>query len=615
MTSQPQYLRPQLAPSVATASPSPISQTSQSASRSRDSWPPSSVPLPQTPSLPCRIIHQATLTRLTDGCTAIAIALVAQLLIAVVDHILGRTKVDFPPSILAMAAVFGVVSLSGCILGTRVETFYRNRLKRAADLLNRHMSIGFTIPFIMICKGPMSDVTTIGAIIGCFILTGLFNTILSYMLALPLQCLMSQWGTGCWKSKPADVEAQDAEKSEGQRTTKVLRAPIKSICDSLESSLTISTYPHSSGDESSCEDHALTATTPSIPAPEPDATIAPSSWMISLATFALNNPMLIICWFLVLAVGLPLRYTRKNDVVLSTCLLFALWLSTLCIQSSIKASPRLAPWPRTFLSGLFNAVLWTSLAMTSYILIDGFLSRRTLGQMLSTLSTSTTLSSLISGTASSSDFAAGDIALSILNAGLVSWGLKLYEYRAQLLSRAGLTVFSVSTLLALGNVACGPLFAASLGVSPASRALSFAARSVTLALGNPVLAVLNGDTGLNAAMVVVSGIVYQMLLGFGVGSWLERTILPAAPSKPSSAGEDDLESQQQQPLSTDNDPRTVAAGVTIGINAAAMGTAYLYETQSEAAPYSALSMMALGIMTVVFSTISPLAAWVVASVA
>jgi hypothetical protein len=63
-----------------------------------------------------------------------------------------------------------------------------------------------------------------------------------------------------------------------------------------------------------------------------------------------------------------------------------------------------------------------------------------------------------------------------------------------------------------------------------------------------------------------------------------------------------------------NDPRIVAAGVTVGINGAAMGTAYLYEAQSEAAPHAALSMMALGVMTVVFSSISPLARWVMDSV-
>lgn len=39
---------------------------------------------------------------------------------------------------------------------------------RQADLLNRHMSVGFTIPFIMICRSPLPDARTIGLIIACF---------------------------------------------------------------------------------------------------------------------------------------------------------------------------------------------------------------------------------------------------------------------------------------------------------------------------------------------------------------------------------------------------------------------------------------------------------------
>ena len=59
----------------------------------------------------------------------------------------------------------------------------------------------------------------------------------------------------------------------------------------------------------------------------------------------------------------------------------------------------------------------------------------------------------------------------------------------------------------------------------------------------------------------------------------------------------------------------VNTGPGKGKTTAAMGTAYLYEVGSDAAPYSALSMMALGIMTVVFSSIQPLAGWVISQAA
>lgn len=362
--------------------------------------------------------------------------------------------------------------------------------------------------------------------------------------------------------------------------------------------------------------------------------------------WAIRNPMLILSWLLTILVGLPLRFHGQHDAFLSTSLLFALWFTTLAIQASLKKTPS-SSWLRTALFGLSNAVLWTSLLMIAYVFAESATTHRPLHAVLDTLQTNTTLTALVFPTTTSpaqTYLAAGDIALTILNAGLVSWGLKLYEYRRQLVSRAGLTVLLVSSVLAAGNVALGPLLARALGLRSAPTDLAFAARSVTLALGSPVMAALRGDVGLNAAMVVMSGIVFQVGLGFGVGGWLERNVvercLPPRAAPPSSnddgevtvtarssvtlQGTDDegldLEAQvlaeecAAETNKVDSTPRTVASGVTIGINAAAMGTAYLYEVKSEAAPYSALSMMAMGIMTVVFASIPPLQAWVVAAV-
>ncbi|VBB86257.1 Putative protein of unknown function [Podospora comata] len=534
--------------------------------------------------------YQELLSRVLDGGIAVGIAVVAQLLMAGIQGVLNvnSNKVEFPPSVVAMAAIFGLFCACGCIF-PGAEDFYRNHLKRPADLLNRHMSIGFTIPFLMICKGSLTDVWVIGPIIGCFVLTGLFNTVLSYVLALPLQCLMVRWDSGSWSS--SDIE-KGSPTTEKERQNPKLRSPVKSVCDSMDT-----------------EDFSLGVTPPESITPDSKASPThPVSFSTSAKLWCLANPMLLLMWTLTLTIGLPLRVCLALDTPLSTLLLFALWLSTLAIQSSLKTSPYLRPFARTLLSGLFNAVLWTSLTMAAYLLLDGHLSSRPLQAMLTTLESHNPFSSALLNSFSV-PLTAGDVALSILNAGLVSWGLKLYEYRLQLLSRAGLTVFTVSSLIALGNVSCGPLLAHTMGVAPQGRALAFAARSVTLALGNPVLDTLSADKSLNAAMVVISGIVYQMSLGLGVGRFLEKHLVNIG-------GRDDHTNDTTTTTTTkgENDPRTVAAGVAVGINAAAMGTAYLYETKSEAAPYSALSMMALGIMTVVFSTIGPLVSWVLGSV-
>ncbi|KAK1756380.1 hypothetical protein QBC47DRAFT_401284 [Echria macrotheca] len=554
-------------------------------------------PSPLTPPVPSTTStdqHTEMLVRLWHGCIALLMAVFAQVLIAGIQRLLAEADVDFPPSILAMAGVFLAFLVCGCI-HPAVDRFYQKHLKSPANLLNRHMSVGFTVPFVMICRSPLASPQTIGLIIACFVLTGVINTISSYGLALPLQMLMSRWdnrvgGSGSVESVDGKDKAYENTSSDDSST---YRGSEESYCCASGRSST----PSSSVVES---------------APEPETTAS-----AALYSWALQNPMMLLSWSLTLLLGLPIRYTTGNPTVLTTALLAAVWLTTLSLQATVKTTTGLAPWLRTLLSSAANPVLWTSLVLIAYTFAESAATHQPVSVVLDTLESHTTLSDLILQQRPSA-MAAGDIALSLLNAGLVSWGLKLYEYRAQLLSRAGLTVFAVSSMLAFGNVALGPLLARALGLGPGARNLAFAARSVTLALGSPVMSALGGDVGLNAAMVVISGVLFQMGLGFGVGGWLERVLRQVLPRHGVAAAVTDIEAQGGECRSESNAadaPETVAAGVTIGINAAAMGTAYLYEVGSDAAPYSALSMMALGIMTVVFSSIQPLAGWVVSQAA
>ncbi|KAH6635924.1 hypothetical protein F5144DRAFT_644236 [Chaetomium tenue] len=466
------------------------------------------------------------------------------------------------------------------------------------------MSIGFTIPVVMLCNGPVSDVRSIGMIVVCFALTGLLNTFFAYFLTFFIQCLMVRYDKHFWVDKDADVEKG------GKLGAPTPRKPVKSLCggSSSGSSLTI-------GLDTSAESSETDEPTPQQQhAPRTHAQTDSPPLQTQLQLWALRNPILLLCWLLTLTIGLPLRYRSGSDAPLATLLLFSTWLTTLAIQTAVKSpSTPLPPWLRTLLSGLLNPVLWTSLTMIAYIFTDAALSHRPLPTMLATLQTHTPLSTLIIHPSTPIPPTAGDVATTLLNAGLVAWGLKLYSHRRHVLSRGGLAACGVSAGLALGNAALGPALARGLGVAPAGAALAFAARSVTVALAGPVMGLLGGDGGLNAAVVVGSGIVYQMGLGLGVGGWLERRVV--------TSGDRDRDRDSEKTAAAvtarrarPNHPRVVAAGVTVGINAAAMGTAYLYEAQSEAAPYAALSMIALGVMTVVFSSIPPLAAWIVKSV-
>lgn len=73
------------------------------------------------------------LLRISDGLLALFIAFLAQLLIAGIQCALDGEGIDFPASILAMAAVFIAFSVAGCAF-PGVDGFYQKRLKRAVSI-------------------------------------------------------------------------------------------------------------------------------------------------------------------------------------------------------------------------------------------------------------------------------------------------------------------------------------------------------------------------------------------------------------------------------------------------------------------------------------------------
>lgn len=463
-----------------------------------------------------------------------------------------------------------------------------------------------------------------------------------------------------------------------------------------------------------------------------------------------QNIFLTLSILLSLSVGLPLSCLRHDDLFLDIGFLFTVWLTFTSAQTRVKkhavhhhGQHRNTPQghyyiPRksflTALATLLNPVLWTSLLLLCYGFAKSHVRQEPTSAVVARFKTNITISDLIAHHIETSYLAlapvprsphtlplgAGDLATSILNAGIVSWGLKLFEYRTQVVSRGGLTVLLTSALAAAANVLAWPLLACRAGVRPAAADLSFAARSVTIALGGPALANLGGDAGVNAVGVVVNGICFQLVAGCFIGTeggfegvvgrwrrtaraWLwnripqmqsmrradagcgdgsgasdvlpstEKTDAPLAPapsSSPALAGRrgdgeaynpdpdchialryssdatraderhlqtpspsscscscprtrpraiepenssgtegDDSGHHQHQQYHESDEAAAVVAGVTIGINAAAMGTAHLYEQNSRAAPYSALAMTMLGVFTVLFTVKSPMVDW------
>lgn len=361
-----------------------------------------------------------------------------------------------------------------------------------------------------------------------------------------------------------------------------------------------------------------------------------SSWSF----FARHFPIL-LSLTLVFLVGIPLTIAMHEERFFDGFTLWFIWISSVRSQRAFKQS-QICTFSTPLKRGLatmMNPVLLTTLFMTGYtrakasILGPGGLARTLKkfsgGSPLYALWTAA-ISNTPLPTNPSGWFGAGDAALSILECGILVWGFKLSECRRQIFSTAGLLAIILCTIAAAANTFLSVLVSRVLGLR-ASEALSFAARSTTLALAKPATEAIGGNSPVNAMLVVSNGILGQLVYPFildklGV-SKQDGSDVVAADTQESATDESTpiqvlsnhnssstdstslpyplIPKSWHQNISTTDSPVTVAAGIAIGINGAAMGVSYLYETRSRAAPYAALSMMAFGVMTVVFTTVEP----------
>ena len=136
--------------------------------------------------------HRGPIARVVLGLKAIALGLLAQLLMFGLEMAIELSSFPFPSSILAMFVLFVFLLALGCCW-RGFEGFYTNHLRQPvsstrtrpwintfyclgplltqgiqANLGNRHMSIGFSVPIVMLARGPVASGDTIARIIACF---------------------------------------------------------------------------------------------------------------------------------------------------------------------------------------------------------------------------------------------------------------------------------------------------------------------------------------------------------------------------------------------------------------------------------------------------------------
>ncbi|KAM0558218.1 hypothetical protein ACHAPJ_004903 [Fusarium lateritium] len=178
---------------------------------------------------------------------------------------------------------------------------------------------------------------------------------------------------------------------------------------------------------------------------------------------------------------------------------------------------------------------------------------------------------------------AGDILVAILDAGIVALALPMYIYRRELREHCFVIVIPCLAL-SVASLFAYPYICFSIGIS-AEHSLALASRSLTVALAIPATENLGGDLSTVAAVAVMSGII-GALVGQRLLNYMR---IPK---------EDYL-----------------TRGITLGANSAAIITALLLQTDPRAAAMSSLSMSLFGTITVILTSVSPIATAVKSMVA
>lgn len=206
---------------------------------------------------------------------------------------------------------------------------------------------------------------------------------------------------------------------------------------------------------------------------------------------------------LFLFVGLPIYYSTGYAMPAQ------LTLTIMAYFTALALPPK---WKRVFHPVLVSAGI-TVLGV--YIL--GVIRGDTLSQSLHAFKTGTSYLDLWHGTSHLKPPGAGDILVSILDAGIVALALPMFAYRGEL-KRHFFAIVIPSVSVSIGSLFGYPAVCYALGVS-AERSLAFAARSLTLALATPAVKNLGGDVNTIAALAIMSGIL-GALVGTQILDWM-----------------------------------------------------------------------------------------------
>ncbi|KDN67065.1 hypothetical protein CSUB01_10874 [Colletotrichum sublineola] len=490
-----------------------------------------------------------------------------------VSVLFDTVGVSFPASVACLILLFFGLLLSELVLGNHRTRAIVAVIEVPAGWSLRWINTMFTPSFIMLPLSPHIGIIEVMKIIAVFIIGFVAMMALAAYLTRGLQLLLGS-------SKRALTERAEEM---GNETDDIPLAETPPRTDSVPGSRTISAAPsslslstlappplslnasHNFLPAASSPTRALGAESegvetpqnpplpPQVPVPMPRAQLW-AAWICGHLNWVIYASLFTF-------VGLPLYYVTGYAMPLHLSLILLLYFAAMSIP---------AHW-RQYLHPVLVSSMFSVLGIWALAAVKG----EGLPDTLRSFRTGANYSYLWLHTSSGRSPGAGDILSTVLDASIVSLALPMYQYRRELKQNFAAIVLP-NVAMAVGCLFSYPKICHAIGIS-AERSLAFASRSLTLALAIPATQNLGGDLNTVAAVAIMSGIV-GVLVGQRMLAWLR---IP----------EDDY----------------ITRGVTLGANSSAIATALLLRTDPRAAALSSLSMSLFGTITVLFTSIPPIA--------
>ncbi|KAH7348725.1 LrgB-like family-domain-containing protein [Rhexocercosporidium sp. MPI-PUGE-AT-0058] len=484
-----------------------------------------------------------------------------------IDSLIGMSSVSFPASVACLILLFLGLVLCDLVLGDRKTRAVVRIIDIPAGFALRYLNIFFTPSFILLPLSPPIGGVEVAKIIAVFLIGFVVIMAATAYLVRGLQILLGS------SKRAITARAEEmGNESDGIPLTDITRGRNNSGATIPTSGTSTPRFTDESTNDliapQRAQDPSLIRGTGGPPEDDttPPAIIRqnphlqtplpltrPQRW----AAFINSNIDRFTYLILFLFVGLPIYYGTGYAMAAQLTLTILAYFTALALPAN---------WKR-----VFHPVLVSAAISVLGVYILGAIRGDSLSQSLHAFKTGTRYLDLWHGKKNLAAPGAGDILVSVLDAGIVALALPMFAYRQEL-KRHFFAIVIPNVSVSIGSLFGYPAVCYAIGIS-GERSLAFAARSLTLALATPAVQNLGGDVNTIAALAIMSGIL-GALVGSQMLDWMR---IP----------EDDY----------------VTRGVTLGGSSSAIATAVLLQTDPRAAALSSLSMSLFGIITLALTSV------------